>query len=314
MKGETMPAYHVERTIIINKPIETVRDSLRDYKQWPRWSPWLIMEPDATLTYSDRQGQVGANYGWSGVLVGAGSMELMEVHEATLKMQLNFVKPFKSTADVGFELEAVEEGTKVIWGMDGHLPFFMFWMTGKMKTFIGMDYDRGLLMLKEYLETGIVASYVHIEGTFPMKEQKYIGIPRSCAIKDIGEVMKKDFEALYAFMEQNNLSMQRVPFSIYNTFDIFKGESSYVACIPLEDALDIDSTWVRGTVEGCDALKTMHKGAYLHLGNAWMTAISFARMQKMKTRKTPVGYEYYPNNPYDTPKEELITEIYLPLK
>jgi len=309
-----MPAYHVERSTIINKPIEKVRDSLRDFKQWPQWSPWLIMEPDATLTYSDRQGQVGANYGWSGVLVGAGSMELMEVHDNTLKMQLTFVKPFKSRADDSFVLETTEEGTKVTWSMDGHLPFFMFWMTGKMKSLIGMDYDRGLLMLKEYLETGVVASYVHIEGVLPMKAQKYIGIPRTCAIKDIGEVMKKDFESLYAFMEQNNLSKDRIPFSIYNTFDIFNGESRYVACIPVEEDIDIESRWVRGTVEGRDALKTMHKGTYIHLGNGWMTAMSFARMKKMKMLKSPVGYEFYLNNPSDTAEEELITEIYLPLK
>ena len=309
-----MPAYHVERSIIIDIPIERVQNSLRDYKQWPHWSPWLIMEPDATLTYSDRQGQVGANHGWSGVLIGAGSMELMEVHDDALHMQLTFVKPFKSQAKVGFKLEALAYKTQVVWYMDGHLPFFMFWMTSKMKTFIGMDYERGLQMLKEYLETGTVASYVHIEGTQTIPEQTYIGIPRTCNIKDIASLMKKDFETLYAFMEQNNISMDRVPFSIYNTFDIFKGTTDYVACIPYEEEVHIDASWVRGNIVKQNALKTMHKGRYLHLGNAWMTAMSFARIQKIKLRKSPVGYEFYPNNPYDTPEEELITEIYLPLK
>lgn len=309
-----MPAYHVERSIVINKPIQEVNNSLRNYKLWPNWSPWLIMEPDATLTYSDRQGQVGANYGWSGVLIGAGSMELEEVHDDRLKMQLNFVKPFKSKAEVGFLLETVDESTKVTWSMDGHLPFFMFWMTGKMKTFIGMDYERGLNMLKEYLETGIVASYVLIEGVLPMESQKYVGIPRTCTIKELGEVMKKDYGSLYHFMEQNNISMERIPFSIYNTFDISKGEASYVACIPLEEEIVIDDSWVRGTIDGGDALKTIHKGSYLHLGNGWMTAMSFAHMKKIKTLKSPVGYEFYLNDPNETPPDELITEIYLPLK
>ena len=309
-----MPAYHVERSIIIKKPLAQVQNSLRDYKQWEVWSPWLIMEPDAIVTYSDRQGQVGANYGWSGVLVGAGSMELLEVHENELKMQLNFLKPFKSQARVGFLLEALAESTQVTWTMDGHLPFFMFWMKNKMKTFVGMDYERGLNMLKEYLEKGSVSSYVHIEGVMPLPQQKYVGIPRSCRLKDVGEVMKEDFEILYDFMEQNNISQERVPFSIYNTFDIFKGDTSYVACIPLEEDIAIPKTWIRGSLPKIEALKTMHKGRYLHLGNGWMTAMSFSRMKKMKLRKSPVGYEFYPNNPYETPEEELITEIYLPLK
>lgn len=309
-----MPAYHVQRSIIIDKPIEIVRDSLRDFKQWPKWSPWFIMEPDAALTYSDRQGQVGATYGWSGLLIGAGSMELMEVQDTALKMQLTFVKPFKSQADVSFTLEDLADKTQVVWRMHGHLPFFMFWMTNKMKTFIGMDYERGLQMLKEYLETGKVASYVHIEGVMPLPSQKYIGLSRTCAIKDLGEIMKKDFETLYTFMEQNNISMDRVPFSIYNTFDIFKCEASYIACIPVDTEIEIDASWTKGELTTQQALKTMHKGRYLHLGNAWMTAMNFARMKKMKLKKSPVGYEFYPNNPYDTAPEELITEIYLPLK
>jgi predicted transcriptional regulator YdeE len=309
-----MPAYHVERSISINAPLKKVKDTLRDFKQWPKWSPWIIMEPDATLIYSDRQGHVGATYGWSGIVVGAGSMELMEVQDRQLKMQINFLHPFRSTASVAFKLEEEGDSTKVTWYMDGKLPLFMFWMTMKMKTYIGMDYDRGLNMLKEYLETDAVSSYVIIEGIVPMQEQHYIGIPRICAIKDIGVVMKKDFEALYAFMEKNQLLMDRVPFSIYNTFDMLKKESSYIACIPLEEELKIPSEWVRGKVEARDALKTIHTGRYLHLGNAWSTAMVFARLKKVRTTKSPVGYEYYLNSPYDTPEAALVTEIYLPLK
>ena len=309
-----MPAYHVERSISINAPLQKVKDSLRNFKQWPKWSPWIIMEPDAALTYSDRQGQVGATYGWSGILVGSGSMELMEVNEKHLKMQTTFLKPFRSTANIGFDLEEEGASTKVTWYMDGKLPFFMFWMTEKMKTYIGMDYERGLYMLKEYLETGSVASYVIIEGVIPMQEQDYAGIPRTCSIEELGEVMKNDFKALYVFMEEKGLSMDRVPFSIYNTFDMFKKESNYIACIPLEENVEIPNGWVRGKVERKNALKTIHTGSYLHLGNAWSTAMSFARMKKMKIASKPVGYEYYPNNPYDTPETKLITEIFLPLR
>lgn len=309
-----MPTYHVERSIVIEKPIKEVRDSLKNFKVWYQWSPWIIMEPDATLTYSDRQGQVGASYGWSGLLIGAGGMELMEVHDDVLKMQLTFVKPFKSTADVGFRLQALEQGTEVTWYMDGHLPFFMFWMTTKMKSYIGMDYERGLAMLKEYLETGNVSSYVHIEGLLPLQSQKYIGIPRTCSIKELGVTMQKDFESLHKFMNEHGISMKRVPFTIYDTFDIVKGTSSFVSCIPLEEIIPIDKTWVEGHLEGCEALKTMHKGRRMHLGNAWMTAINFARIKKIKTLKSPIGYEFYTNNPYKTAEEKLVTEIYLPLR
>lgn len=309
-----MPTYHVERTIHIEKPIKEVRDSLKNFKEWPKWSPWIIMEPDATLTYSDRQGQVGASYGWSGVLIGAGGMELMDVHDDELKMQLHFVKPFKSQADVGFKLVEDDTGTKVTWYMDGNLPLFMFWMKNKMQAYIGMDYMRGLLMLKEYLETGSVASYVHIEGVMPVTQTDYIAIPTECSIDDLGSSMQENWQSLYRFIEENKLSMEGVPFSIYHTFDIVKHESKYYSCIPITTDILLEDGWVRGTLKSEETLKTMHKGRYLHLGNAWMTAMNFTRMKKMRTKKSPVGYEFYLNNPYDTPEEELVTEIYMPLK
>ena len=309
-----MPAYHVSRSISINAPLKTLKDSLKNFKEWPKWSPWLIMEPDAAVTYSDRQGQVGATYGWSGILVGAGSMELMSVHDKLLEMELIFVKPFKSRAKVSFEFEAEGDATKVTWHMYGNLPFFMFWMKEKMRTYIGMDYERGLLMLKEYIETGSVASYVIIAGAVELKAQKYIGISRKCSIDDMPVNMKEDFETLDSFIKEHDLSTKRVPFTIYNTFNIFKRETSYIACIPVDEEIEIDKRWVRGSLENIDVLKTIHKGRYEHLGNGWMTAMSFARLKKIKVANRPVGYEFYLSDPRKTAPEELVTEICIPLK
>ena len=183
-----------------------------------------------------------------------------------------------------------------------------------METFIGMDYERGLGMLKVYLETGSVSSYSIIEGNVMLPEQRYIGIPNQCTLDELGTVMKNDFEKLYDFMKENDIAMDSIPFCIYNRFDIFRKEAEYIACIPVKKELSLPQGWVKGKVSSQEALKTIHKGAYLHLGNAWMTGMSYARVKKIKTGKRPVGYEFYPNNPYDTAEEDLITEIYLPLR
>lgn len=50
-----MPAFQVKRSIIINAPVNDVKASLIDFRQWPIWSPWLIMEPETKLNYSDVQ-------------------------------------------------------------------------------------------------------------------------------------------------------------------------------------------------------------------------------------------------------------------
>lgn len=102
------------------------------------------MEPDTRLTYSDNQGEPGASYDWDGDLDGAGGMKMDSVSPGRLDMDLHFIRPFKSHTKVAFELEPEGEGCRVTWHMWGKLPFFMFFMTRKMKAWIGMDYDRGL--------------------------------------------------------------------------------------------------------------------------------------------------------------------------
>jgi effector-binding domain-containing protein len=309
-----MPHYQVERTVHIKAPLRQVNDTLRDFRQWPKWSPWLIMEPDATLTFTPRQGQVGATYAWAGMLVGAGSMELLEVHDESLKMDLQFVQPFRSSAQVIFDFEERDDGVEVTWKMEGGLPFFMFWMRSKMEAYIGMDYKRGLRMLKEYIEQGSVASYVHIEGELPLPAGYYIGIPGTSTIDGLGERMRKDFDTLYAYLRAQDLTPAGSPFAVYERFDIPAEETEYIAAVPLREQVATPHGWVEGELPGGNALKTMHKGGYEHLGNAWMTAINFARHKKIRTLLRPVGYEFYLSDPTVTPREELITEIYMPLR
>jgi len=309
-----MPVYHVERSITIDAPLETIKDVLRDFKQSPKWSPWLVMEPDATLTFSDRQGQVGATYAWAGTLVGVGSAELTEVQDTQLKMDLQFVKPFKSPANVTYILSEDEKGTKVIWQMDGYLPFYMFWFIRRIKSYIGMDFTRGLQMLKEYMETGSVASYTIIEGVEIIPAQTYVGIRNSASFDELGEVMHKDFMRLKNYLNKQNIAIEGTPFTIYETFNILSNHSYFVSCIPVLEDVTLQSGIIEGELLPVKALKTRFVGDYKHLRNAWATAMQFVRMKKLKIYKQPVGYEFYINDPSKTEKKNLVTEIYIPLR
>ena len=309
-----MPAYHVTRSILVKAPMKQVQDSLCDYRQWPKWSPWLIIEPEAQLNFNHKQGTIGAAYDWKGELTGEGSMTLANISKNKLEMDLNFITPFKSTAKVSFNLQEAVDGTKITWNMDSKLPFFLFWMVKNIKAYIGMDYERGLRMLQDYLETGSVASKIKIEGVSNLKPQQYIGIANQCTIEEMMNVMPKDFQTVYQFLQDNNLSQEVVPFAIYNTFDIFDKHMQFISAVPIDKEIAVTAPFITGELSGGDALKVTHTGAYKHLGNGWAAAFSFARHKKIKTKKTPVGIEFYFNSPMNTPAEELRSEIVLPLK
>jgi len=98
---------------------------LNGFSQWKVWSPWLIQEPEVKVTLSNNN----KSYSWEGKRTGEGNMVILkEVLNKSVEYKLEFLKPWKSISNVRFEVFTVDNGTRVIWSMDGSSPFFMFWM------------------------------------------------------------------------------------------------------------------------------------------------------------------------------------------
>ncbi len=310
-----MPAFHVARSIVIDAPQEKVLTVLRDYQQWPAWSPWLIMEPDCPLQFSGTQGKLGASYAWRCAMIGAGSMTFVAASESILEMDLVFIRPFKSKARVVFEIDPVGDSQKVTWNMYGSLPFFMFFMTKMMKAWIGLDYDRGLKMLKRYVETGQLPSKTEVIGIGEMTSVTFVGIANSAPkLEALGETMSTDFKRLHALFEEKGWPIGHPGFSLYQQFDMFTTAAEFISAIPVEKPVTVDAPFICDTLRAGGTFTVKHTGDYEFLGNAWAMAKTVARHKKLKVRKKPMGLERYLNNPAETHPEDLQTEVVLFLK
>jgi len=310
-----MPAFQIISSIHIDAPAAQVRKTIADFKTWPTWSPWLIMEPDCKLTYQGSAGELGHGYSWEGEKVGSGGMVMSALDANRMEADLEFLKPWKSHADIAFDIESVGDAqTRVKWHMNSSLPFFMFFMLGKMKAMIANDYDRGLRMLKDYIETGAVPSSTRVEGLVDVSAVLYAGKSHQSSMTDIGDSMAASLPEVFNAATHAGAEIVGMPFSIYNKMDMVKNHCSYTAAIPVTSVVAMGNGVSCSERPACKALKVVHTGPYRHLGNAWSTGMGDMRHAKMKVDKKNPPFEVYVSDPANTPEDGLITEIYLPVR
>lgn len=153
------PSYRVARSTSVTAPPAVVYAEIIDFHRWDDWSPWAKLDPAMKVTHAGPASGPGAAYFWSGNdKVGEGKMLITGARPAQeVNINLDFLKPFESSARTGFLLEAAPGGkgpTKVTWSMSGDNNFVgkAFSMFMDMDAAIGKDFEKGLLALKTVSE------------------------------------------------------------------------------------------------------------------------------------------------------------------
>ena len=145
--------YKVTRSTEIAAPPAAVHAQINDFHNWDKWSPWAKLDPSMKATYSGAPSGATASYYWIGNSnVGEGRMTILESQPGqTVKIDLEFIKPFPSKALTLFTVSPAGAGSKVEWTMTGDSNFIskvMCLLMGGMDKMIGPDFERGLAQLK----------------------------------------------------------------------------------------------------------------------------------------------------------------------
>ena len=124
---------------------------VNSFLEWTKWSPWENVDPELNRSYSGSDAGVGAKYDWSGNRkAGSGNMEIVESEfPRSIKVRLEFTKPFKAVNPTTFTCAPGDGGTQVRWRMTGENKglakvFALFMNMDKM---VGGDCERGLAAL-----------------------------------------------------------------------------------------------------------------------------------------------------------------------
>ena len=312
-----MIGFQTQRSATIEKTAEEVYSMVADFNTWRKWSPWICQEPDCPVVIKGSPGEIGHYQEWNGKRIGAGNIKITKTKEnKKLNYELTFLKPWKSSAKVVFEFMKMGNGTQVLWHMNGTLPFFLFFMKKKMSAWVGGDYERGLSMLKDELETGDVLSASDFQNVVELDPFYYVGIRTQCKIEEIGEKMEADFDLLRKDLEKEKLPQPDFVVSLYNKFDFVSRDVDYISGFIYKEKPNLDSTsgYKIGSAPDHKAIKVVHTGSYKHLGNAWSTAMGAQMTLKKRINKAIPMYEVYENNPHEVEEKDLITCIYVPVR
>jgi hypothetical protein len=145
---------HLERSIVINAPVEKVFKEVNTFKNIFSWSPWTKIDPDMKTEFSGPENGVGAKYDWTSEHpdVGIGSQEILESRQNEyVKTEMIFGIDGEFIAE--FILVPIDGGTEVTWTYDGKVTSFMWkFIMPMMDGRIGPMYDQGVASLKTYIE------------------------------------------------------------------------------------------------------------------------------------------------------------------
>ncbi|WP_348771897.1 SRPBCC family protein [Pseudoalteromonas sp. MMG013] len=150
-------SYHVERSVVIEQPVEVVFNYIKYLKNQDKYSRWANIDPNMKKDYRGIDAQVGFVSAWHSEHpdVGTGEQEIVGITPMQrIDYELRFLAPFEATEPAYMLTKRIGETTEVKWGFQGHMnyPMNLTFLFIDFEKQIGDDLQAGLDQLKRILE------------------------------------------------------------------------------------------------------------------------------------------------------------------
>ena len=311
-----MPAWALKKSIQIAAPASKVYSLVSDFNTWTAWSPWLIADPATKVQISQVPDQSGSTYHWISDIVGEGKLEHTKLEQDTyVESSLQFIRPMQAHCTTAFQIAPAGDKTELTWSINGSLPWYLFWLKSTIIGLIGMDYYRGLSMIRALAEQGSIPSRTEVLGVEPFPTLRVAGFPATGSFYSMEDSMAPILRKLENEYQEEGLPKEGAVVALYTRFNLSKASLEYTLgrAIPETLIMPSHSKLTDWRLPACRALHVRHTGAYEHLGNAWSVANRIARHQKLKLNRR-VSLEIYTPWTSETPKEHYQTDLYLPIR
>ncbi len=141
--------YRVERSVVIDAPMETVFSNVNTVSKHELWSPWKDEDPSMKFTFNDIPAGEGASYSWTSDNMGEGSLTIIEsIQNKGIKTDLDFGE--MGAANGYYTFSKVDGGVKVVQGFTGDAGYNIpeRYVNMFMDSMVGPMFEKGLAKLK----------------------------------------------------------------------------------------------------------------------------------------------------------------------
>ncbi len=144
-----------------------------------------------------------------------------------------------------------------------------------------------------------------------MNERPTICIKTSTPVEKLSQVFSKGYGEIFAEAGKAGIEPAGAPYALYLNDDMsnLQIEFGFPAARPVNG---FGGRVTGGTIPGGKTAVTLHEGPYTAIEEAYNRLAAFVKEKGLEP--TGLSYEFYLNDPSETPPDKLKTEIYFPLK
>lgn len=315
-------SYEIEESKIIKAPVSLVFDKVNEYKTWEKWGPWKEEDPTMIFNYPENTSGEGASYSWDGKETDGSMRTTSVIPNQRIEQDITFTTPGgERTANVYWQFEEVEGGTKVTWGMRGEHPL----MDKAYFTLSGFDFNAEMKTMYEKGLSNLSASVIEDMEIFSISDAKitqysggfYMYTTTSTSLETAENKVKELIPQVKRFMEGNTITISGKPLSIYNSKDEVNNSAIISSGIPTTSRIVVpeDSSILCGFMPSYTVIKTTLTGDLKNLKAAWKKAEAFMTSNNYQPAENSNPFEIYVVGPEDNPNPaEWVTELYLPVQ
>ncbi len=305
MRGRRQIAVEMSGRTKVNLPMAETLSKLADVRNFPLWSPWLRIDPEAKVELAPDQNSVK----WEGLWSGKGTLEGLKLVGAEIRGRLVTNQPALFDGESGFFVET--DGT-VIWKLKGETTV---WNKRLLQGQLELDLNRGMRMFREWAERGIIPSNFTTGEVRDRPGMSYVGYEQQCAVESIAKHVKQALAVLQASEKRGRFEAVGAPFTIYRRWDLANDRCYFLGALPVAEGVSpvLDLDFFVGIIPPHKALEIVHTGSYEMLGNAWSAGHAMVRAGGLRLRGEISPYEVYLDDPETTETDKLRTLLCFPI-